>query len=650
MIPQHTIDQIKQAVDIVEVINDFVELKKSGSSYKGKSPFTDEKTPSFFVSPGKEIFKDFSTGKGGDAIKFVMELEGLSYVEALKYLAQKYGIEIKEEAETPEEIAQRTERDSLFIVLNFAKDFFKDLLLNHQEGQSIGGSYFKERGFTPEIIEKFDLGYSLDQWDALLKEGESKQYSVDLLEKAGLILKKEEGKVYDRFRGRVMFPIHNLTGKVIAFGARILTNDKKQPKYINSPETEVYHKSNILYGIAQGKQQIKQEENCFLVEGYTDVLALHQVGIQNVVASSGTSLTIEQIRLIKRYTNNVTVLYDGDAAGIRASLRGIDLILEEGLNVHVVLIPEGEDPDSYSRSLGGEAFREFVIKERQDFITFKTKLFLSDADDDPVKRAGVIKEIVSSIAKIPDSITRTVYFQQCARLLNISEEILLQEYNQLFKTEQKAKSKKRSSNYDQPPPPEEMMMEPYMDEMMEVDPMSMSVPVPVDEESIVKGQEQEMVRLLLNYGPEKIDEENTVAAYLLAEIEEFESFYSSVAAIIIGEYRKDPTIDASYFFEYPDEEVKNEVIGLVSDPYSMSDRWAAHRIYVTEEKHILDIAAYRAVLRLKWRNARKMLMDNMNKLQGAIQEEEIEKIQLTHKALKEFEMQIAKELGNVTIG
>lgn len=635
MIPKETIDQIKLAADIVEVIGDFVDLKKSGTNYKGISPFVDEKSPSFFVSPAKEIFKDFSSGKGGDAIKFVMEVEGLSYVEALKYLAKKYNIDIKESEETPEDIIQRTERESLFIALNFAKDFYKDLLLNHEEGKSIGLSYFKERGFTPEIIDKFDLGYSLDQWDALLKEAEKKQYNLEILEKAGLVLSKDEGKkVYDRFRGRVTFPIHNLTGKVIAFGARILTNDKKQPKYINSPETEVYHKSKILYGISQAKQQIRNEDNCFLVEGYTDVLSLHQAGIQNTVASSGTSLTTDQIKLIGRYTQNITVLYDGDAAGIRASLRGIDLILEEGLNVHVVLIPEGEDPDSYARKHGGEAFRAFIKKERQDFITFKTELYLSEADNDPVKRAEVIREIVQSIGKIPDPITRSVYFQQCARLLDISEAVLVQEFNK-----SKASEKRKDNSetlYPDVLSPEEEVAETRM-----------------DEKSIVIGQERELARILLNYGTEKVTEDTSVIEYLLDETEDIEEFCSPLYGQIILEFRgarsRAEVIDASYFFEYKDEKVRDEVIGLIADPYSISDQWSRHKIYVKLERDHLETATFFTILRLKWRNVRKMIADNMNKLQHEASDKEVEILQQKHLHLKAFEMDIAKQLGNVTI-
>jgi DNA primase len=382
-IREDTIQEIKSQVDIVDVISDFVNLKKSGSNYKALSPFTNEKTPSFFVSPSKEIYKCFSSGKGGDALNFIMEIEGINYVEALQYLAKKYGIEVKETEETDEEILVHNERESLFIVLSYARDYFVKSLWEHPEGQSVGLSYFKERGFDDSTIKKFELGYSLESWDAFYQDALDQKYQEDTLEKAGLIVKKE-GKIYDRFRGRVMFPIHNLTGKPIAFGARILTGEKNQPKYINSPETPVYHKSQILYGIYQGRQAIRQKDNCYLVEGYTDVISLHRVGVDNVVASSGTSLTDGQIKIIKRYTNNITVLFDGDEAGIKASLRGIDMILQSGLNVRAVMFPEGEDPDSYARKIGPAGFRDYLKDHTRDFISFKTGLFAREAQQDPI--------------------------------------------------------------------------------------------------------------------------------------------------------------------------------------------------------------------------------------------------------------------------
>ena len=361
MITRETIEEIKNRVDIIDVVSDFVTLKRSGQNYKALSPFTNEKTASFYVVPSKGIFKDFSSGKGGDAITFVMEHEGMAYPEALRYLAKKYGIEIKDdERASPEELNQQSERDGLYIVMNFAKNVYRDLLLQSEDGKSIGLSYFRERGFNDRTIEKFELGYALNQWDHLTKEALAKGYSESMLEKSGLLIKKDDNKKYDRFRGRVIFPVHNLSGKVIAFGARILTKEKDQPKYINSPETDIYHKSHVLYGMFQARNAIRKEDFCYLVEGYTDVISLHQADIENVVASSGTALTEDQIKLMRRFTENVTVLYDGDAAGIKAALRGIDLVLKGGLNVRIVLLPDGEDPDSFSKKMGSTALRSYL--------------------------------------------------------------------------------------------------------------------------------------------------------------------------------------------------------------------------------------------------------------------------------------------------
>ncbi|MCP4458621.1 MAG: DNA primase, partial [Cytophagales bacterium] len=428
MISPTTIDEIKNQMDIVDVVGDFVNLKKSGSSLKALSPFSAEKTPSFYVVPSKQIFKDFSSGKGGDAISFVMEIDGLSYVEALKYLAKKYGIEIKEEERTDEQQEAQNKRESLYILINFAKNYFADTLNASEEGKNIGLTYYKERGFTEDTISKFELGYSVNEWDGLLKTAEEKGYSKELLEEAGLVV-KGENKIYDRFRGRVIFPIHNITGKTIAFGARTLSKEKNQPKYINSPETELYHKSRVLYGLFQSKLAIRKEDNCFLVEGYTDVISMHQAGVQNVVSSSGTALTEDQVKLIKRYTNNVTVLFDGDAAGIRASIRGIDMLLEGDLDVRAVVMPEGEDPDSYSRKLSVSAFQNFVDTEAKDIIQFKTQLFLEEAGNDPIKKAGIIKDIVTSITKINDPVKRAVYIKECSNLLGIQEQALISEQN-----------------------------------------------------------------------------------------------------------------------------------------------------------------------------------------------------------------------------
>ena len=426
-----TSDKVKERADIVEVVGDYVPLKKKGQNMWACCPFHGEKSPSFSVSPAKQIYKCFGCGKAGDPIQFVMDIEGVGFQEAIRHLAGRYGIEVEEdETRTPEQNLEQNERESLFIATNFAKDFFVKNLQT-EEGRSIGLSYFKERGFSPHIIEKFDLGYALDGWDHLLKAAKSAGFEEDILLKAGLILQREgdASRVYDRFRGRVTFAIHNVSGKPIGFGARILTKDKNQPKYINSPETPIYHKSDVLYGIFQAKKAIRDLDNCFLVEGYTDVVSMHLSGIENVVASSGTSLTEGQIKLIKRFANQVTVLYDGDPAGIKASIRGIDLLLEGGLNVKAVVFPHGEDPDSFSRKVGTQAFQDYLKDNSRDFIGFKIGLYQDEFAKDPIRKAEVIREIVQSIGKIPDPIVRSVYAKEASGLLQIEEEIIHAELN-----------------------------------------------------------------------------------------------------------------------------------------------------------------------------------------------------------------------------
>ncbi|HQS06790.1 MAG TPA: DNA primase, partial [Daejeonella sp.] len=404
MIPKDTVDKIIETSRIEEVVGDFVSLKRRGTSMIGLCPFHNEKTPSFHVSVGKGIFKCFGCGKGGDSVRFIMEHEKATYPEALRYLANKYSIEIAEVENTPEEQAVNDRRESLYIVSAWAAKFFQQQMLETDEGKSIGLSYFKERGFRDDIIKKFELGYSPDVWDALTQSAITEGYNIQFLEETGLTIRKENEKFYDRFRGRVMFPIHSFTGRVIGFGGRTLKTDKAVPKYVNSPESDIYHKSNVLYGLFFAKKSMRDEDNCYLVEGYADVLSVHQAGIENVVASSGTSLTIEQIRMIGRFTKNITILYDGDDAGIKASLRGLDMILEEGLNVKIVLFPDGDDPDSYVQKFGSAAFKSHIEGSKKDFILFKTSILLKDAGNDPIKRAGIIREVVESIAKIPDGI------------------------------------------------------------------------------------------------------------------------------------------------------------------------------------------------------------------------------------------------------
>ncbi len=431
-----------------EVIGDFVQLKKSGSNFKGLSPFTDERTPSFMVSPVKQIWKDFSSGKGGNVVAFLMEHEHFTYPEAIKYLAKKYNIEVEETERTDEQKEEANERESMYLVSEFAKEHFAEMLWNTELGKAIGLSYFKERGFTDETIKKFSLGYCLDQWDGFTKAALDKGYQLEYLEKTGLTIVKEDSanpgdpRKFDRFKGRVMFPIHSMSGRVLGFGGRILNNDKKAAKYLNSPESEIYHKSKVLYGIYYAKQAINKEDNCYLVEGYTDVIQLYQRGIQNVVSSSGTALTPEQIRLINRLTKNITVLFDGDAAGLRASIRGIDLILEQGMNVKVCSFPEGEDPDSFAKNNELEDIVIYLQENAKDFIQFKAHLLAEEAANDPIKRADTVRDIVNSIAKIPDAIKREIYIQECAQIMNISEAVLFSTLAQIGKKEITDSSKK----------------------------------------------------------------------------------------------------------------------------------------------------------------------------------------------------------------
>jgi DNA primase len=452
MISRETIDKVFETVRVEEVIGDYVNLKKAGANFKGLSPFADEKTPSFMVSPVKQIWKDFSSGKGGNAITFLMEHEHYSYPEAIRFLAKKYNIEIEETQQTDEQKEQANERESMYLVSEFAKNYFHDILLNSQKGKAIGLSYFYERGFTDETIKKFELGYSLDQWRAFTDAALDKKYALEYLEKTGLTIVKHSGQgekketKFDRFKGRIMFPIHSMSGRVLGFGGRTLLTDKKVAKYVNSPESEIYHKSKVLYGLYQAKQDIAKEDNCYLVEGYTDVISLVQAGVKNVVASSGTALTSDQIRLINRLTPNITVLFDGDAAGIRASIRGIDLILEQGLNVKVVAFPAGDDPDSFSKNKSHDEILNYLKENAKDFIQFKTSLLLEETKNDPIKKAELIRNIVFSISKIPNNIQREIYIQECAVLMGISEEVLFNELSQNRKKEQRESARNQNAS------------------------------------------------------------------------------------------------------------------------------------------------------------------------------------------------------------
>lgn len=441
MISQNTISQVFETARVEEVIGDFVQLKKAGSNFKGLSPFSDERTPSFMVSPVKQIWKDFSTGKGGNAVTFLMEHEHFTYPEAIKYLAKKYNIEIEETERTNEEKEKADARESQFLVSEYANKYFQKTLLKTDKGKAIGLSYFKERGFTEDTIKKFQLGYALDEWQAFTDEALKNGYKIEFLENTGLTIVKPD-KHFDRFKGRVMFPIHSMSGRTLGFGGRILGNDKKAAKYLNSPESDIYHKSKVLYGLYFAKQSIAKEDNCYLVEGYTDVIQFFQRGIQNVVSSSGTALTSDQIRLVKRLTNNITVLFDGDAAGMRASIRGIDLILEQGMNVRVCTFPDGEDPDSFAKNNTLHEVKEYLDENAKDFIQFKASLLFEESQNDPIKKAETIRDIVNSISKIPDQIKKEVYIQECARIMDISESVLFSTLAQITKKDLQDANKK----------------------------------------------------------------------------------------------------------------------------------------------------------------------------------------------------------------
>ena len=639
-IGQDIINELQQRLDIEEVVGDYVSLKRKGRNLWACCPFHDEKSPSFSVAPDKGIYKCFGCGKAGDAINFVMEVESLGFMEAVKQLAGKYGIEILEEEPDPQDIQEHQEKESLFILLKFAADYFQQLLRDHPEGRSIGYSYFKERGFPDSIIQKFELGYCTDSWDGLLKAATEKGFTTDMLEKAGLIIRKDD-KTYDRFRGRVVFPIHNPSGKPIAFGARQLKTDKKQPKYINSPETPVYHKSDVLYGMHLAKKLIRQHDNCYLVEGYTDVISLHLVGIENVVASSGTSLTVEQIRLIGRYSKHITVLYDGDPAGLKASLRGIDLILEGGLQAKVVVFPEGEDPDSYSRKVGSTAFTNYLEQQATDFVVFKTKLLLKEAGNDPLRRTEVARDILSSIALLSDPMAQSVYLRECSQLLNIDEPVLMAELQKLLR---------RKTRQEEPP---EFFQGVPVDEPLPNKAASAPVKATTTEESLSL-QERESIRLLLRYGFQQVGENLPLQQYLLQEVAEID-FQTPVYRQILEIYRQNlqsgQIINEQYLLQHGSAEVKEVVADLSLNRYELSDAWQErHNIYTTQEADHLEKAALQNVLRLKFRLVRTLIKENQQQLQHAGTNEEVDQILLVHQELKKAEMELAALLGNVIAG
>jgi len=645
-IDPETVERIKQTAAVADVIGDYVTIKKKGANYWACCPFHGEKTPSFSISPSKGIYKCFGCGKAGDSVRFIMDIEGLGYGEALRHLAKKYGIDIQEEEMTDDQLLRQNERESLLIILEFAKEFFKKQLIDSEEGRSIALPYFKERGFSDATIQAFDLGYSPEGWDVFLKTALKQGFSQEIIEKAGLVTNKnDEGKVYDRFRNRVIFPIHSVAGKVIAFGARILKSDaKNQAKYLNSPETEVYHKSAVLYGIAQAKNEIRQKDICYLVEGYTDVISLHQAGIKNVVASSGTSLTIDQIKLIARFTNHVTVLYDGDSAGIKAALRGMDLILEEGLQVNLVVFPEGQDPDSYVRKIGSDAFIDYVKQESRDVISFQANLFMKEAGDDPFKKAELIKEMVQSISKIPDAIQRSLFIQKTSQMMRLEEDVLLAEMNKIHL--KKMNQRAGGSAPQSISPQNEVDMNALFAPEEEV----------VEVQSLAYYQESECIRLLVNFGHLEVDPVkapgHTLLEYLLHELEDvtFQTpLFVEILQICRNEFATKRVPGPEFYLHHAQEEIQQFAIDISSDKHTLSSVWKErHEIRVREDNEMLEDLAYKNVLRLRKVYNDQQLQDVMERMEKyAGDRNDMNDLLLEFITLKEIQKNISQELGTV---
>lgn len=599
MIDQATIDRIIDAAQIVDVVSEFVTLRRAGVNYKGLCPFHNEKTPSFVVSPSKGLCKCFSCGKGGNVVHFIMEHEQLSYYEALKFLAKKYNIEVKERELTDEEKQVQSLRESLFIVNGFAAEYFQSILYNHIDGKSIGMGYFRQRGFRDDIIKKFQLGYSTDQRDALAQEAMKKGYQQDYLTKTGLCYTTDDGRIRDRFWGRVIFPVHTLSGKVVAFGGRVLKTDAKTAKYVNSPESEIYHKSSELYGIYFAKQAIVKQDRCFLVEGYTDVISMHQSGIENVVASSGTSLTSGQIRLIHRFTNNITVLYDGDRAGIKASIRGIDMLLEEGMNIKVVLLPDGDDPDSFARKHNATEFQAYIESHQVDFIRFKTNLLLEEAGKDPIKRAELISDIVRSISVIPEAIVRTVYTKECSQLLQVDEKLLIAEVAKLKGQQaEKAATPIKAGTEGNPSPNGE--------ETTPTDTYSTYIPQEGKEHTEFYPKEQLIMQILIRYG-EKVmchisneEGENipiTVIEYIINDLKQDElSFHNALHRTILSEagthIHDKSFVSERYFLAHPSQEISKLAAELASDRYQLSKYHSKAQHVIADEERLYELVPH----------------------------------------------------------
>ena len=654
MLTPDSIERIKQAARIEDVVGDFVTLKRRGSNLIGRCPFHDEKTPSFTVNPARNIFKCFGCGKAGDSAKFVMEHEHFSFPESLKYLARKYNIEIEEREITPEEKQAETERESLFAANEFARNYFRQTLTETEEGQSIGLSYFKERGFSSETTEKFQLGYSPDSFDAFLNTAEEKGYKPEYLLKLGLIKENDKGRRYDAYRGRVIFPIHNISGRVIGFGGRVLKKSETAPKYINSPQNEIYDKSKTLYGIYFAKESIIKNDLCYLVEGYTDVISLYQAGIRNAVASSGTSLTLEQIKLIRRFTENVTILYDGDPAGIKASFRGIDMILEQGLNVRVLLFPDGEDPDSFASKNTEEDLAEYLKTHVRDFIGFKTDVLVKDAADDPVKRALIVRDVVNSISLIPDPIKRSVFIRESARIFSMEEAMLTAELNKILRNRRKKATE------------EEAMPEPEPDAELHV--QQMKAEVEAAEKQAYLLPEDDLIRLLLLFGMHKthvvFDDENgqtyetdtRVADILIPELREeaipfsrevYNRILSRMESLNLTVMEEHGSFDELLLRE-EDEEIKEAVIHLISTPHRTSERWVEKNPYLPKESDNLYHKLNITLNSFKLSRLERFLKESMERLKSAAPEE-TDGILQEIKIWEEIRREISQLLGRVIL-
>ncbi len=645
MIDHATIDKIMQTAEITEVIGDFVSLKKRGVNYLGLCPFHNEKTPSFTVSPAKGIFKCFGCSRGGNMVNFIMEHEHLTYPEALKYIAKKYHIEVEEKEESPDEIRQKNERESMLILTGYAQKYFSRILIDNPQGQNIGLSYLKERGIRRDTIEKFQLGYSLDSRDAFTKDASKNGYKNEYLVKTGLSIENGD-KVYDRFWGRVMFPIHSLSGRVIGFGARTLKTDPKAAKYLNSPESEIYHKSSSLYGIYFARQTLVKEDKCFLVEGYTDVISFFQSGIENVVASSGTSLTEDQIRLIRRFTRNVSIIYDGDPAGIKASLRGIDLILEQGMHVRVVSLPEGEDPDSFARSHNSSELLGYIEKNEQDFITFKTKLLSENIGNDPVKKANLISEVVRSVSMIPDQIERSVYLQECSRLMGVQEEILFTETAKFRrrKREQGQRNKEYSPRVpDYRSPRQESKLE------------------KIDK----RPEEKEIIRLMLIYGGEILYEkqddpkdEPEPISVIKFFLDEFESdqleFSHPTYKLIFAAFKEIWNIQGmnyqTYFVNHPDPEISHIAVDLISPQHELSKIHAKQGAYIRTERSLLQKAVPETLISFRTRMVKQLISELGEEIKNCQQNDDTEgmiKLLEQRRQLDQLRKELSEDLKRI---